>query len=68
MDFVAINNNGKLYIQVAETLKGTDERELRALKKIDDNYEKIILTADKIPSGNEEGIKICNVLDWLLDK
>ena len=75
VDFVAINNNGKLYVQVAETLKGTDEndvstleRELRSLRKIDDNYEKIILTMDKIPLANEEGIKIRNVCDWLLDK
>ena len=64
-----------MYIQVAETLKGLNEtdtkileRELRSLRKIDDNYEKIILTSDKIPLANEEGIKIRNVLDWLLDK
>ena len=75
VDFVAVNNNGRLYVQVADTLKGTDEkdikileRELRPLKKIDDNYEKLILTSDKIPLANEEGIKIRNVLDWLLDK
>ena len=75
VDFVAVNKDGKLYVQVADTLKGTDEkdnrildRELKSLKKIDDNYEKLILTLDKIPLGNEEGIKIRNVLDWLLDK
>ncbi len=75
VDFVAINNNGRLYIQVAETLKGIDkndnrifDRELRLLKKIDDNYEKLILTSDKVPLSNEDGIKIRNVLDWLLDK
>ena len=75
VDFVAINNDGKLYVQVADTLKGTDEndtktidRELKALRKIDDNYEKIILTSDKIPLANEDGIKIRNVFDWLLDK
>lgn len=74
VDFVAINKDGKMYIQVADTLKGTDEndtkildRELRSLKKIDDNYEKIILTSDKIPLANEDGIKIRNVLEWLLD-
>ena len=73
VDFVAINKDGKLYIQVAETLKGIDEndtkileRELKSLRKIDDNYEKLILTADKIPLANEEGIKIQNVLDWLI--
>ena len=75
VDFVAINNNGRLYVQVADTLKGIDEndtkileRELRSLKKINDNYEKIILTSDKIPLSNEEGIIIRNVLEWLLDK
>lgn len=70
IDFVALNNNGKLYIQVAETIKDnkTLERELKSLRKIDDNYEKIILTSDKTPLANEEGIIIRNVLDWLLDK
>lgn len=74
IDFVAVNNKGKLYIQVADTLKGVDEndtkildRELRSLKKINDNYEKLVLTSDKIPLANEEGIIIRNVLDWLLD-
>ena len=75
VDFVAINDNGRLYVQVADTLKGIDEndtkileRELRSLKKINDNYEKIILTSDKVPISNEEGIIIRNVLEWLLDK
>lgn len=75
VDFVAINKDGRVYVQVVETLKGIDEndkkildRELRSLKKINDNYEKIILTSDKIPLANEDGIKIKNVLEWLLDK
>lgn len=75
VDFVAINNEGRLYVQVTDTLKGLDEndtrildRELRSLKRINDNYEKIVLTSDKIPVSNEEGIKIRNVLEWLLDK
>lgn len=75
VDFVAINKDGRLYIQVTDTLKGIDENdtkildiELRSLKKINDNYEKIILTSDKVPNFNEEGIKIRNVLEWLLDK
>ena len=69
VDFVAINNEGRLYVQVTDTLKGIDDndtkildRELRPLKKINDNYEKIILTSDKIPVSNEDGIKIKNVL------
>ena len=70
IDFVAINNNGKMYIQVSETIKNKDtlDRELRSLRKINDNFEKIILTSDKIPLSNDEGIIIRNVLEWLLDK
>jgi predicted AAA+ superfamily ATPase len=35
--------------------------------KIKDNYEKIILTMDKIfVDTNENGIKIYNIIDWLL--
>lgn len=75
VDFVAINKDGRMYVQIAETLKGVDindkkilDRELRPLKKISDNYEKIVLTSDKIPVFNEDGIKIRNVLEWLLDK
>ncbi len=75
IDFVAVNNKGRLYVQVADTLKGVDksdtkilDRELRSLKKINDNYEKLVLTSDKTPLANEEGIIIRNVLDWLLEK
>ena len=73
VDFVAINNNGKImYIQVCDTLKSGDnstyERELNSLRKIHDNYSKMILTMDKIPFSNEEGIIVKNALDWLLDK
>ena len=70
IDFVAISNNGRIYIQVSETIKNKDtlDRELRSLRKINDNYEKLILTSDKIPLSNDEGIIIRNVLEWLLSK
>ncbi|MBE5821978.1 MAG: ATP-binding protein [Clostridiales bacterium] len=72
VDFVAINSNGKKYIQVCETLKDNENkiltRELNSLQRINDNYEKTILTMDKIPLSNEEGIIVKNVLEWLLDK
>lgn len=72
VDFVAIDSNGKRYIQVCETLKDNENkiltRELNSLQKINDNYEKMILTMDNIPVSNEEGIIVKSVLDWLLDK
>ena len=72
VDFVAIDSRGKRYVQVCETLKDNENeiltRELNSLQKINDNYEKIILTMDKIPLSNEEGIVVRNVLEWLIDK
>ena len=70
VDFVALNSNGRCYFQVCETLKSEDNailrRELNSLEKINDNYEKVILTLDKMPVSNENGIIVRNVLEWLM--
>lgn len=72
VDFVALNSDGRIYIQVCETLRDNENkiltRELNSLEKIPDNYTKIILTLDKIPLSNENGIIVRNALDWLIDK
>lgn len=72
VDFVAINSNGRLYVQVCETLRDNENkiltRELNSLEKINDNYEKIILTLDKMPMSNENGIIVRNALEWLIEK
>ena len=69
VDFVAENPNSIKYYQVTQTLKDekTKERELRSLESIDDNYEKIILTMDKSINKDYNGIKVINIIDWLLD-
>ncbi len=68
IDFVAEKPNEKLYIQVTESLsqKETLERELRPLKLIKDNYEKIILSMDKSYITSYDGIKTINIIDWLI--
>ena len=72
VDFVAINSNGRLYVQVCETLRDNENkiltRELNSLEKINDNYEKMILTLDKMPISNENGIIVRNALEWLIDE
>ena len=70
VDFVADNMKEITYYQVAATVldETTLERELRALKNINDNYPKILLTLDKTPVTYHDGIKQQNVLDWLLEK
>ncbi len=72
VDFVALNSKGRIYIQVCETLRDSENkiltRELNSLEKINDNYEKMILTLDKMPESNENGIIVKNVLEWLIDE
>lgn len=70
VDFVAENVNEKKYYQVSQSIK--DEkvkmRELRSLKSISDNYEKTILTMDKTINNDYNGIKVVNIIDFLLEK
>ena len=68
VDFVAEKPNKKLYIQVAETIAGeeTKERELRPFKLIQDNYEKYVLTMDRNFIASYDGIKVTNIIDFLL--
>ena len=70
VDFVARKKDYIVYIQVTAdmTSEETFNREMRPLKNIKDNYSKIVLTLDNYSTGNYEGIKIINVIDWLLDK
>lgn len=68
VDFVAENPNDIKYFQVTKTLLSDEvkEREIRSLESIDDNYEKIILTMDKPISRDYNGIKVMNIIEWLL--
>ncbi len=68
VDFVAEKPDDKLYIQVTESMQTpeTRERELRPLRMIADNYEKIILSMDRSYINSYDGIKSLNVIDWLL--
>lgn len=68
IDFVAEKPNEKLYIQVTESMQSTEtrERELRPLRMISDNYEKIVLSMDHSYINSHDGIKSINLIDWLL--
>ena len=68
VDFVAEKPNDKLYIQVTESMLSpeTRERELRPLRLIPDNYEKIVLSMDRSYINSYDGIKSLYLIDWLL--
>ena len=67
VDFVAERSGEKIYYQVAATVMddNTFQREITPLKRIQDNYPKYIITMDELPV-DEDGIKIVNVIDFLL--
>lgn len=68
VDFVAEKQGTYTYFQVTADMaaRETFEREMRPLENIRDNYEKIILTADRLSTGNYNGIKVKNLTDWLI--
>lgn len=70
VDFVAQKNGVLTYFQVTAdmTNESTFEREMTPLRCIKDNYEKIVLTLDKFSIGNYEGIKVINLIDWLIEE
>lgn len=70
IDFVAEKPENKVYIQVAETIQYEKAfaREFGVLRKIQDNYPKIVLTMDKSFVKSYDGILHKNIVEWLLEK
>ena len=70
VDFVAEKQGTYTYFQVTAdmTAKETFDRELKTLSNIRDNYEKVVLTGDRLTIGNYNGIQVKNLSDWLLGK
>lgn len=68
VDFVAEKPSDKLYIQVTESMQTPETREweLKSLRMISDNYEKIILSMDRSYIRSYDGIKSIYLIDWLL--
>ena len=69
VDFIATKSNDKKYFQVTYTMleENVKQCELNSLRQINDNYEKIVLTMDKLYNNtSEDGIKIKYLIDWLL--
>ena len=67
VDFIAINENGTEYYQVALTVREeqTLRRELAPLDSIPDHHPKYLLTLDDDPPASHNGIRQLNALDWL---
>ncbi len=68
IDFIATKADDKIYVQVTESMTSEDvrKRELAPLQKVNDNYEKIILSLNPGMDSSYEGIKSINLIEWLI--
>ncbi|MCO5247413.1 MAG: ATP-binding protein [Chitinophagales bacterium] len=67
IDFIAEKQGEKLYVQVALSLleQKTIDREFGNLKKINDNYPKMVVTMDKFSGNTMEGILAIDLRSFL---
>lgn len=71
VDFIATKATEKKYYQVTYSMldERVKKRELGVLKGINDNYEKTVITMDKIYNNtSDDGIKIKYLVDFLLEE
>ncbi len=66
IDFVAVKQNERIYIQVCRSLPEDSGCEVGNLLDIKDNYPKFVITMNDLDVGNIDGVKIVHLSDFLL--
>lgn len=66
IDFVGVRRDEKVYIQVCEKLPDKSTRETDNLMDIKDHYHKYVVCRDALAIGNDNGIAIVHIADFLL--
>ena len=66
IDFVAEKRGERIYVQACVTIPEDSTRETDNLLEIPDNYPKYVVTLDRLATGNENGIHIVHLEDFLL--
>lgn len=69
IDFVAIKDGEKLYIQVSYLIieRETMEREVAPLINIPGGYQKLLIAGTRQSEMQYEGVRIVDIADWLLE-
>ena len=68
IDFVATRRDERLYVQVCVQLPSDSDREVGNLMELRDHYPKYVVTLDRMATGNENGVKVIHLLDFLLSE
>lgn len=71
IDFVVNNDDERIYVQSAYSMPSREKvaQEQKSLLSIRDGFRKVIITADNVaPWTTDEGIRIINYWDFLLDE
>lgn len=68
IDFIASRYADKIYVQVCVQLPENSDREIGNLMEIKDHYPKYVITLNDMDTGNENGIRIVHLADFLLDE
>ena len=66
IDFVAVQRDERIYVQVCRNLPEESDREIANLLEIKDHYPKYVVTLDELATGNINGVKIVHLADFLL--
>ena len=68
IDFVAVRRDEKIYVQVCVQIPENSDREVGNLMAIKDHYPKYVVTLNRMDTGNENGIRIVHLADFLLEE
>lgn len=66
IDFIGVRREEKIYVQVCVQLPEESTRETDNLMDIKDHYHKYVVCRDPLALGNDNGIEIVHIADFLL--
>lgn len=66
IDFVGVRREERVYVQVCVELPTQSTRETDNLMEIKDHYHKYVVCRDPLAIGNDNGIEIVHIADFLL--